>query len=186
MKKFILPVCTVILCSCILYGSGIKTLTGTLSGGLLTANVKVGLFADGITFLYDNLTPGDPDKIDREENDGNTGTYTPVVLGTLLTATSYTITFPDDPSTVKSLVAWDDADLDGVFDLDGSEIAYFPVKTINSVNSVITHFTYIDITEVITYQAVFHNIDPLAADFNTLHSDNFDAIGAGDFNFNFD
>jgi len=188
MRKYLIPLVTIALCSCVYYGSGIKIVTGTLSGALLTSNVKIGLFPEDITFYYDSYTNGaDPDKIFEEKNAGPAGSYTPVVLGTFPTSASYTITFPDDPSIINCLVAWDDVNGDNDFDLDGSEMAYLPVKTVNGELSVVTNFGYIEEVQVITYIVNYVDIDLYAdSDFPDKFTDNFDAIGAGDFNFIFD
>lgn len=189
MRKYLILIIPIILSSCVYYGSGIKTVTGSMSGGLLTGTVKVGLFSDNLTFLYDNFTPGDPDKIYQEKSAGPAGSYTPIIQGTV-TSSTYTITFPDDPSIINCLIAWDDVNTDGFFDLDGSEIAYLPVKTINNELSVITNFTYIEEVKLITYIVNHTDIDLFSTSPTTIFpnklTDNFDAIGAGGFDFVFD
>ncbi len=187
MKKYFIPLSAIVLCSCVLYGSGIKIITGTLSGGLLTANIKIGLFAadDDNTFLYGVTEGTGKDVIYKNESDETTGLFTPVLYVSPAGDNTYTISFPDDPSTVKCLVAWDDGNSDNIFDL-ATEIAYLPVKTIDSVDYVVHHFSYIELVEVITYYAVYSNLDSTAIDFGTLYNDNFDAIDAENFDFNFD
>ncbi|MBI9100507.1 MAG: hypothetical protein JEY91_18660 [Spirochaetaceae bacterium] len=192
MRKYLLPLLTVFLCSCILNGSGIRTLSGTLSGGLLTANVKVGVFAPDVTFIYDNLTPGEPDSIYHDQNLNTTGTFTPIVLATMDSSDSYRITFPEDPATVNCLIAWDDANGNDIYDMDTNpgpgEIAYLPVKTINGIDSVVTHFTSIEVAQEITYivnyadLSLYTTIDRFPSEF----TDNLDVTGAEGFNFIFD
>lgn len=186
MRKYLIMVITVILCSCVFHGSGIKTVTGTLSGVLLTGNVKVGLFPknDANTFIYDQFSTTEQDMIDQNKELEIVGIFPSVVVVSPAVDNTYSIIFPDDTATVKCLIAWDDLNDDDSFDLE-LEAAYLPVKTINSVENVVHHFTALDVTEVITYEAVYSSLDLLATD-QSQHSDNFDAIGAGGFDFLFD
>lgn len=186
MKKSFIPLAAIVLCSCILYGSGTKIVSGTLNG-TVPSTAKIGLFSadDDNTFLYGSTEGTEKDVIYINTSGDTTGLFTPVLYVSPDGDDTYSITFPDDPSTVKCLVAWDDLNDDDIFDLD-TESAYLPVKTIDSINYVVHHFSYIELTEVITYYAVYSNIDSTATDYGTLYNDNFDAIGADNFDFNFD
>ena len=178
-----IPLLTVILCSCVLYGSGIRTIPGTLKG-TVPANAKVGLFARDVanTFIHDSPNNTDEDIIYRNLLPGDTtGSFTPIVFVSPSIGDTYTITFPNNPSTVKYLVAWDDLNADNIFDL-GTEQAFLPVKTINSVDNVIHHFSYLEIVEVITYIAVYS----VNTTNDSLRNDNFDAFGNSGIDFNFD
>jgi hypothetical protein len=181
MKRFlIIPFLTILLTSCVLYGTGTRTITGTLSG-TVPANVKVGVFPPTSVFYYDNFTPGDPDKIFA---DGSTVIHNPV-LYTIPSANTYTITLPEDPSTISSLISWDDANLNNQFDI-ATENAYLPVKTISGTDYVVHFFTSID-AQLITYIVNYSDISLYATeDFPNQFTDNFDAIGADGFNFIFD
>lgn len=185
MKKYFILLIPVLLSSCVYYGSGIKTVTGTLYG-IVPATAKVGLFPpdDDNTFLYGSTLGTEKDVIYKNKSDALTGIFTPVHFVTPAGDGTYSITFPDDPSTVKCLVAWDDLNSDNMFDLD-LEMAYLPVKTVDSIVNVVHHFSSEEVTEVITYYAVYSKNDPMASASDTLHNENFDAIGSNNFDFNF-
>jgi len=183
MRKHLFSLIIIILLtSCVYYGSGIQIVTGTVTGS--PANLKIGLFDPAVFFTYDEYTIGaETDEIFMDNLDQETGTYTPVLL-IAPTGTTYSLTLPDDPSTVKCLIAWDDTVNDDIFDI-GTENGFLPVKTIDNIEYVVTHFNYLEVAEVITYLSVYRKKDPLSIDFDTLYNDNFDAIGADGFNFNF-
>lgn len=185
MIKYAFLLLIVVFASCVYYGSGIRTVTGTISG-TVPANVKIGLFPpdEPNIFIYDEQNATDKDIIDRNNSGATTGSFSPVLFESAAADGTFSIEFPEDPATIKCLVAWDDLNGDNIFDL-GSEDAYLPVKTINGTDYVVHHFTYIEVTEVITYLAVYSNMDPQSVDFDTLYDDNFDAIGAEGYNFNF-
>ena len=191
MRKIIILCLTILLSSCVYYGSGIRTVTGSI-GGTVPANLKIGVFAETVTFKYDNFTPGDPDRVYMDHLDnyfgsGTSVTYTPVVLATLDTATTYTITLPSDPSTIKCLIAWDDVLNDNIFDIE-NESAYLPVKNIFNVDSVVNFFDYIELAQVITYISNYSALTLYTGNYIPISysTDNFDAIGADGFNFIFD
>jgi len=169
------------LASCVLYGSGIRVVEGTLSG-TVPVNAKIGLFpnTDSNTFLYDQFNNGDPDVIYQNKIGAIVGTFIPVLLVSPASGNSYSITLPEEPSTIKCLIAWDDINGDDIFDI-GTESGYLPVKSINGTSHVVKSFSYIDVTEVITYIVNYSNLS-----YTETHEDNFDAIGADGFNFVFD
>lgn len=191
----------VLLFSCVLTGSGIRTVSGMLDGSSIPTTIKIGLFPPGneYTFEYDKTeddSTGSAEKdmifrnISSNEKDGSTGNYIfAPVPGFVVTPESgqYSIIFPEDPTTVKCLIAWDDINGDGQFDL-GSEDAFLPVKKINGTFYVIHYFSSIEVVENITYLAVYSTMDredpDYDLDFYDPHQDNFDAIGADGFDFN--
>lgn len=188
--KLRLPFLVLILSSCILLGSGTRIVSGTLTGNV-PATVKVGLFAPGsaTTFIHDSFNNLDLDIVKAndlgDEIGDAAGPFTPVVVA-VPSGGSYTIEFPEDPSTVKCLIAWNDVDGDGLYDFDNTaETAYLPVKTIDEVNYAVHHFSSIEEASVVTYLAIYSNMDYSAVDFGIFYDDNFDAIGADGFNFNF-
>ncbi len=177
MKIILILFLSILASSCVFYGSGTRTITGEITGG---SNVKIGLFPPSDTFSYDVYTPGDTDKV---FDDNTTDTFTPVTDPQPVSPgadNSFTITFPVDPSTVKTLLAWNDLNSNDIYDM-ATEAAYFPVKTIGGTGYVVTGFTYIETVEVITY--IVHYTD---TSYTYTYNDNFDAIGASGFNFTFD
>jgi len=194
MKKLLIPFLVVLLSSCVFTGTGIREVSGNLNAAA-PVTVKVGLFSPGkdYTFQFDKTNDdqgAEKDEIFRNESgDEKNGTANliPPVEGLVATPSGgeYTITFPEDPSTVKCLIAWNDVNGDGLFDL-GSEDAFLPVKLIDGQWNAVHHFSYIKVVENITYEAVYSLMDSEAVGYDTLHQDSFDAIGATGFNFNFD
>lgn len=184
MRKILIIIATTLICSCDWYGSGITTISGSLSGVLQTANVKVGAFSDNLSFLYDQYTPGDSDVIFTDQAGNEVGdltapVYTPIVIASPGLSGSYSLSLPDDPTTIKCVIAWID-DGDNFYDFD-TEKAYLPVKTIDGSSYIITSFSYIEVVEQITYIANYSD-----QSYITTYQDNLDAIGADGFNFVFD
>jgi hypothetical protein len=146
----------------------------------------VGVFENGVSFEYDNGVPeGEPDVIFRDQlgnevGDGTAPVYSPVVYFSSGLSGSFTLTLPDDPSTIECLIAWEDVNDDNIYDFD-TEIAYLPVKAINGESSIINSLTYIEVAEEITYIVNYTEISS-----GESHQDNFDAIGSEGFNFVFD
>jgi len=196
MKKLLIPLVAILFSSCVLTGTGSREVSGSLNAAA-PATVKVGLFPPGkeYTFSFDELNDEygtEKDEIFKndlsQEKDGSVGTFLLAPVTGLVTTPSggeYTITFPEDPSTVKCLIAWNDINGDGLFDL-GSEDAFLPVKQIDGQWNAVHYFFYIEVVENVTYLAVYSLMDSEAVGYKTLHQDNFDAIGATGFNFNFD
>lgn len=196
MKNIIIILTALILTSCVWVGSGIRTVTGTVSGTGLT-NVKVGLFApDNLyVFSHDDFNDANKDVVFKNGNGAESssevgvGLLSPVQYVSVGTGGAYSMLFPDDPSTVKCLIAWDDTIADNQFDL-GTEPAYLPVKDMGGSDFVIHYFSHIEVAEAITYLAVYSAMDRTAVDYDLdffdPHQDNFDAIGADGFDFTFD
>lgn len=131
MRKLIglVIVSILLLTSCFLLGGGPRTLTGTING--TTVNVVVAAFSDDYWFLDDNITE---DEVESEF--GGATNISPLAIGTI-SGTSFSITLPDDVTTVGDLIAWVDTDLDGIFDI-GSEQGYFPRKSVDGVEYVVS------------------------------------------------
>ncbi|MBB6481365.1 hypothetical protein [Spirochaeta isovalerica] len=199
-----IPVLAVLisLSSCVLTGSGIRDISGKLFG-TVPASVKVGFFPPGndYAFTYDKTEDDSTGGADKDmvftnatghEKDGSTGVhvFTPVA-GLIATPSGgeFSLTLPDDPTTITCLIAWDDANDDDQFDL-GSEDAYLPVIELEGKNHVVHHFSYIEVVENITYEAVYSTMDRddvyYDLDFYEPRQDGFDVIGADGFNFYFD
>jgi hypothetical protein len=188
MKRIFFPVLSILLVSflisCVLYGSGITTISGDLSGVLQTAAVKVGVFEPDVYFYYNSYSSGEADEVfsdqDGYEYGGSTSTaYAPVVFVNPGTALEYSLILPDEPSTVTCIIAWID-DGDDLFDI-ATEKAWLSVKTINGSSQIVNFFTYIEEVEEITYLVNYSNLT-----YTEAHDDSFDAIGADGFNFVFD
>lgn len=193
MYKLLLSLAALIISSCTFYGTGIQTINGTLTGNV-PADVKIALFPPNAqnTFIYDSTNDAygaDKDMIYQNEIGNITGEFSPV-SGTFaaITGTEYSITFPDDPSTVKCLVGWEDSDGDGNLDL-GTETAYLPYKEIENSKHVIHWFSYIEVAEQISYIAVHSTLERNDIDYDLNffdpHKSFLYAIGVDNYNFNF-
>lgn len=193
MYKLLLLFATLIISSCAFYGTGIQTINGTLTGNV-PASVTIALFPSDAqnTFIYDGTNDAygaDKDMIYQNEIGNTAGEFSPV-SGTseTVTGTDYSITLPDDPESVKCLVAWEDLDGDGNLDL-GIETAYLPYKDIDNSNHVIHWFSYIEVAEEITYIAVHSTLERSDVDYDLKsydpHNSFLYAIGDEGYNFNF-
>lgn len=172
MSKYLVLILLILITSCVYYGSGIRTVTGTVTGG---SNVKVGVFPSTVIFYPDTFVPaGDPDVVYSDNLYNTDGIFTPVDFVSP-SGGAYSIILPEDPSLINNLIAWDDTNNDNIYDMP-AEAAYFPVKAINGTDYVIKYFTNIEVTEEITY----------IVNYGDHYDDNFDAIGADGFNFTFD
>lgn len=189
MKKILYLLIPLLFISCINVGSGIRTLTGSALNNV-PANLKIALFSrdDRNTFIHDDYDNDEKDIVFRTEDGQEAGAFTPVRMATINPDNSYSILFPEDPSTVKCLIAWNDLDNDDEFDL-GTEAAYLPVKTIDSVDFTVHSFSYIEEAAVITYLAIYSTMDRDSFRYDLDNypplDDNFDALGAEGYNFNF-
>ena len=156
-------------------GSSDTTLTGTVTGG---TNVVVGVFSKDLSFVDENDNdPGNDDVVASEGFINDTGSFTPLVQSSVGTG-SYSLTLPSDPTTAGDLVAWDDANSDGVFDL-GTETGYFAVKNIDGNDQIITGLGYASGNGVTVYViSYFYN--------STAHIIDFTNISTSGFNFTID
>ena len=92
--------------------AGIKTVTGTVSGG---SNVIIGAFSSDYWFTAD--FSGEEDVVYREYDADTSGEFTPVASVIPEGGVSYSIYLPGNPEDMGELIAWDDTDDDGIFDL---------------------------------------------------------------------
>jgi len=115
----------------LLGGGGPKTLTGSITGS--TTNVVVGAFSNAYRF-YDGLA-GDEDEVASESAGGSS--FTPIAKATI-TGTTYSIDLPEDVATMGYLIAWVDNNQNGVYDLGNGEAGYFPMKSINGMDYVVS------------------------------------------------
>jgi hypothetical protein len=193
MYKIFLLFAIIITSSCAFYGDGVPTITGSITGNV-PVSVKVALFPANSqnTFVYDRTNDSygaDKDMIFKNENGDEAGEFSPV-SGLIITPSGrdYSIDFPDDPETVKCLVAWEDLDGDDNLDL-GTEPAYLPYKDIDGTDHVIHWFSYIEVAEEVTYLAIHSTLDRNEVDYDLNNYDPHDsfiyAIGDDEYNFNF-
>lgn len=165
MRKFsiLFILAAVLLAGCSLLGGGTTTITGTINGS--TVNVVVAVFSDDYWFLDDNTV----EDVVASEFSGGTS-FTPIVKATI-SGTGYSIDLPEDPETVGDLIAWVDADQDGVFDFGDGETGYFPIKNVGGTEYVISigylfgNYTY-GYYDGSTNQIVTISSDSDAAGFN--------------------
>lgn len=131
----------VLLSGCTLFGPGPKTITGSITGS--TSNLVIAAFSDDYWFL-DNLS-GDDDEVGSESGGGTS--FDPIATGTI-SGSTYSITLPDDVSTMGDLIAFVDTNSNGTFDLGAGELGYFPMKTVDgtayvvSIGSLLENYTY--------------------------------------------
>ena len=174
MKKIVLMTlaCSLLFLACEASSSGSGSggkISGTVS---LTAKVKVGSFSGDYWFTEDYM--GEEDVVYREFATGTTGSFAPLEYVEPDEKGRYTLALPSDVTDTGDVIAWIDANGDGLFDL-GTEAGYFPIKEIDGTLYVVS-FGYM----------IFGDTETYLVSYDTGQNDDIELVGYSGYNFTLD